>query len=317
MKNMKSILSFYFLCILLITACKDSQMTQQITIPGTPATKGFVEVEGTKLDYVAEGKGKPCLVIGSSLYYPRTFSKLLREHFRFYFVDMRWFAKSYLPVNLNDFTRQTIVDDIEKVRSELKLEKVILIGHSIHGAIAFEYAKQHPDKVSHLVMIDAPNTAGNIDQDIAVSDLWNTASTERKDMQNNNWQILANMQNLTPEQLEIETYCLMSPEYWYNPTYDARWLWHGMTLNIDILHYLYNTVFSDYHMFADGRRVPVPTFLAQGRYDYVYPYTLWNGYDTIHGLTIKIFDKSGHTPQLEENGLFDTELLKWINENAK
>ena len=312
---MKSILCFFILFIFVVNGCTDSQNSDHILIPETPDLKGYVEVDGTKLDYVAEGKGMPCLVIGSSIYYPRTFAKLLRDHFQLYFVDMRWFAKSYSPMNLSEFTIQTIVADIEKVRSELKLEKVILIGHSIHGAIAFEYAKQHPDHVSHLVMIDAPNTAGTIDQKVAISDLWNTASTERKDMQSKNWQILANMKNLTPAQLEIETYCLMSPEYWYDPTYDARWLWQGMTLNIDILHYLYNTIFSNYHMLAEGRRVPVPTFLAQGRYDYVYPYTLWNGYDTIQGLTIKIFDKSGHTPQLEENGLFDTELLKWINEN--
>jgi proline iminopeptidase len=312
---MKSILCFYILFLLVSTSCKDSQDVNQNVVPETPDSTGFVEVDGTKLDFIVEGKGKPCLVIGSSIYYPRTFAKLLKDHFQLYFVDMRWFAKSYSPMNLSDFTLQTIVADIEKVRSELKLEKVIIMGHSIHGAIAFEYAKQHPDRVSHLVMIDAPNTAGTIEQEVAISDLWNTASAERKDMQRKNWQILANMKNLTPAQLEIETYCLMSPEYWYNPTYDARWLWQGMTLNIDILHYLYNNIFSNYHMFKDGRSVSVPTFLAQGRYDYVYPYTLWNGCDTIQGLKIKIFDKSGHTPQLEENGLFDTELLKWINEN--
>jgi proline iminopeptidase len=315
MENIKSILCFYVLFILVSTGCKDSQNVEQIPIPESPDSTGFVLIDGTKLDFIVEGKGIPCLVIGSSIYYPRTFSKVLQDHFHLYFVDMRWFAKNYSPVNLSDFRLQTIIDDIEKVRSELKLEKVIIMGHSIHGAIAYEYAKQHPDKVSHLVMIDAPNTAGNIDQEVAISDLWNTASAERKDMQSKNWQILANMNNLTPAQLEIETYCLMSPEYWYDPTYDARWLWQGMTLNIDILHYLYNNIFSNYHMFKDGHSVPVPTFLAQGRYDYVYPYTLWNGYDTIQGLTIKIFDKSGHTPQLEENGLFDTELLKWINEN--
>jgi len=315
MQNMKSILCFYILFILVLSGCKDSQNVNQNIVPETPDSTGFVEVDGTKLDFIVEGRGKPCLIIGSSIYYPRTFSQVLQDHFQLYFVDMRWFAKKYSPVNLADFTIQTIVDDIEKVRSELKLEKVILMGHSIHGAISFEYAKQHPDRVSNLVMIDAPNLAGNVDQDIAISDLWNTASAERRDMQNKNWQILANMKNLSPAELEVETYCLMSPEYWYNPTYDARWLWQGMALNTDILHYLYNTVFSNYHMFKDGLRVPVPTFLAQGKYDYVYPYTLWNGYDTIQGLTIKIFDKSGHTPQLEENVLFDTELVKWINEN--
>jgi proline iminopeptidase len=68
-------------------------------------------------------------------------------------------------------------------------------------------------------------------------------------------------------------------------------------------------------MFKDERSVPVPRFIALGKYDFVDPYTLWKGYDNIPGITIRIFEKSGHTPQLEESELFDKELLEWINEN--
>jgi proline iminopeptidase len=48
-----------------------------------------------------------------------------------------------------------------------------------------------------------------------------------------------------------------------------------------------------------------------GKFDYVDPYTLWKGFEDIRGLTVKVFDKSGHTPQLEECDLFDRELQGW------
>ncbi len=227
---------------------------------------------------------------------------------------MRWFAKDYAKADLDKFTLQTIVDDIEKVRTELKLEKIIILGHSIHGTIAFEYARSHPDKVTHVIMIGSPNNQTNQVQDDAINHIWKTASAERQSLMDKNWQILATMKNLTPAQSVVETYCYMAPKYWFNPTYDAHWLWEDMTLNTDILNYLYDCIFKDYYMFKNGRNVPVPTYVAAGKYDYVDPASLWEGYGDIKGLTVKLFEKSGHTPQLEESALFDKEILKWINE---
>jgi len=304
--------SFLAVSLIFFLTTPDSTKVQEEPDKST-YSKGSVIIDGTKLNYEIEGKGKPCLVIGSSIYYPRTFSKELRKHFQFYFVDMRWFAKSYSPVKLENFTLQTIVNDIDRIITELKLEKVIIMGHSIHGTIAFEYARKHPDKVSHIIMIGSPNYQSNPEQENAINALWNTASDERKEIQNKNWKILAGMKNLSPTQSEIETYCLMSPEYWFDPRYDAHWLWADMTLNTDILHYLYNNIFLNYRMFKDGRKVPVPTFVALGRFDYVDPAPLWNEDYDINGLTIKIFERSGHTPQIEESELFDKVLVEWIN----
>jgi proline iminopeptidase len=219
MSLMRSVL-LPFMMVFMTT--NNSLIENQQGLNNTNYKEGSITINGTILNYRVEGKGKPCLVIGSSIYYPRTFSKELRNHFQFYFVDMRWFAKNYFPVKLEDFTLQTIVDDIDRIITELKLERVIIMGHSIHGTIAFEYARKHPDKVSHIIMIGSPNNQSNPEQENAINELWNTASAERKEMQSKNWKILAGMKNLSPAQSEIETYCLMGPEYWFDPTYDAH-----------------------------------------------------------------------------------------------
>jgi proline iminopeptidase len=312
---MLPIVRYLFLLLIVFSGCKNSRTVQEKKTRQAQPEKGYVEVSGTKLSYVIEGKGQPCLVIGSSIYYPRTFSQQLRDSLKFYFVDMRWFAVEYSPVKVESFTIDTIISDIEKVRSALKLEKMIIAGHSIHSVIAFEYARNHPERVSHIVMIGSPAYQTNREQDDAINEIWKTASPERQRLMDENWKRLAAMKNLTPAQFDVENYCLMAPKYWYDMKYDAKWLWKDMTLNTDILHSLYDSVFRDYFIFRNGRNVPAPTFVAMGKYDYVDPYTLWDGLEDIPGLTIRLFEKSGHTPQLEESAIFDTTLLKWLREN--
>jgi proline iminopeptidase len=306
---------YIFFLLFILFSCKNSHETQEKGNREPVPEYGSIEVSGTKLNWIAEGKGRPCLVIGSSIYYPRTFSEHIKDSLRFYFVDMRWFAKDYMPVKPENFTIDTIISDIEKVRSELKLQKMIILGHSIHSVIAFEYARKHPDKVSHIIMIGSPAYQSNGQQEDAVNNIWKTASPERQNLMIENWKKLAAMKNLSPAQFDIENYCLMAPKYWYDMTYDAKWLWKDMTLNTDILHSLYDSVFRDYFIFRNERNVPVPTYVAMGKYDYVDPYTLWEGFDDIRGLTVSIFEKSGHTPQLEESAHFDRELLKWLSVN--
>ena len=66
----------------------------------------FISVNGIKLSYAIEGSGIPCLVIGSAIYYPRTFSQELRQHFKFIFADERGFVPTDTPVDLNEVTRR-------------------------------------------------------------------------------------------------------------------------------------------------------------------------------------------------------------------
>jgi proline iminopeptidase len=59
--------------------------------------------------------------------------------------------------------------------------------------------------------------------------------------------------------------------------------------------------------------ISCPIFLALGRHDYFNPPHLWQGYEAYTSdLTLHIFEKSGHTPQLEEAAVFDQVLLEWI-----
>ena len=276
---------------------------------------GDINVPGSRLHYVIEGTGRPCLVIGSSVYYPRTFSKSLRKHLKLIFVDMRWFAPITKPLPI--YSLATVVDDIDKVRQTLKLDKPIIMGHSIHGTIALEYARRHRENVSGVVTIGSPVLMTSDRYDASAEEIWKTASQDRQKLQNENWHNLPDLNKHAELQPDVENYLAMAPKYWFNPRYNARWLWKGMTIHSNLLHHLYNDVFKNYDMFGNEQSVPVPTFSATGLYDYVIPHTSWVEHQDIPSLTVSVFHKSGHTPQLEEPELFDQHLLHWLNQHQE
>ena len=72
-------------------------------------------------------------------------------------------------------------------------------------------------------------------------------------------------------------------------------------------------MFAYYNVANALKAISCPIFLALGRYDYFNPPHLWEKYrEHASDLTIRIFEKSAHTPQLEESDNFDEELMRWL-----
>ncbi|MGD1893317.1 MAG: alpha/beta fold hydrolase [Cyclobacteriaceae bacterium] len=129
---------------------------------------------------------------------------------------------------------------------------------------------------------------------------------------------MSELDRLTGQQEAAARYNNMSPQYWYNPRYDASWLWDGMTVHSEVTQHLFSGVFRDYDMFEPAISISVPMLVVMGKHDYVIPYTLWqNRYPSIDDLTLEIFEKSGHTPQLEQSEHFNQKLISWINAKFK
>ena len=278
------------------------------------ARSGVIQVDGSQLNYVVEGEGTTCLVIGSSIYYPKTFSSRLRQHLKMYFVDMKWFAKDYVTEDLDHVTIESIVQDVEQIRLALGLEKPLIMGHSIHGTIATEYVKKFGSRVIGLVVIGSPAEWSNTTYTKKAAALWATASPERKRLQEENWGKVQELDRLTGQEEASARYNNMSPQYWYDPKYDAGWLWKDMTVHSEVTQHLFTKVFKEYNMFDPPKSIAVPVFVGLGKYDYVIPHTLWrSNYKSIPDFKLVLFDKSGHTPQLEESQLFDKALIEWIH----
>jgi proline iminopeptidase len=276
---------------------------------------GIVEVEGARLRYVSEGRGVPVLVIGSSVYYPRMFSQELREHLQLVFVDLRHFATSDPEFNADSVTRETYADDIEHVRRTLELGDVFVMGHSLAGSIALEYARRYPEHVRGVIAVGGH--AYRTDEEPGPADrLWEAdASEDRKQILARNFAELTPevMEGLSPAEQYVRRYDANAPKAWYDPNYDGAWLWEGVVLNMALLNRVYGELFKHYDLTQEQPDIGVPVLIVHGRYDYLVAHTVWD--DRRHKLarhTYALMEESAHSPPLEEPERFDAIVLDWV-----
>jgi proline iminopeptidase len=275
---------------------------------------GVVDVEGASLPYRIEGHGPPCLVLGSVAFYTRAFSQALREHLELVFIDLRHFVPADSGPVPSQLSIDTYADDLERVRTTLGLGDVVVIGHSVHSFIALEYARRYPAHVRGVVAIGGVPSTSEAEYEAAFEQLWQTASEQRKTLRAEKQAELASEPNeaLSPGQHFVREYVARGPMWWHDPTYDATWLWEGVEFNWPVFERL-GGLFDLYDPAQGPGQITAPVLIAHGLFDYPNPHPLWEAHR--HKLarhTLVFFEKSGHTPQLEEPERFDETLLRWV-----
>lgn len=275
------------------------------------------ETKGFQLQYCSKGEGLETIVVGSALYYPRTFSQNIHKHLRLTYMDHRGFApKPDHAFTQSEYELDVIIDDIEHLRQHLGLNQIVIIGHSGHAFMALEYAKKYPQFVSHVVMLGViPNLSA--ESNIAVEQYWqDSVSPDRKAALKHSEQNLPDekLATLSPSQRFIKQYIRSGARIWYDFNFDSSPLWEGVEINMEIFSYIWGTVFRDIDITQGLDKFDKPIFLGLGRYDFLAPYCLWNPIRSkFKNLTVRVFEKSGHTPQYEEPKLLDEELIKWLS----
>lgn len=265
---------------------------------------------GFNLNYCIHGhKGLATFVIGSSVYYPRIFSKDLHNMLSFIFMDHRGFVFNN-EAKSEDFTVDAIIDDYEALRKKLKLDKILIVGHSIHAFMALEYAKRYPQYVAGLILI-----ATSPYPDIAAANQYfeEFASPERKAKLGINLTNLETHPTKNSDQVFVQRMLTFAPMLWYDWNFDATFLWKDVILSAIGSNIIWGSMFSDYDMKKTLNKIHCPIFLALGRHDYWNPPYLWDIYESrFKNITLRVFEKSGHTPSIEEPMLFNTEVESWL-----
>lgn len=107
------------------------------------------------INYVDEGKGAQTLLfvhgLGSNLKAWQKNIVTLKDNYRCIAVDLPNYGQSssgQYPFNMRFFA-QTIYQFVQK----LELRQVVLVGHSMGGQAALHLALQHPEILSHLILL--------------------------------------------------------------------------------------------------------------------------------------------------------------------
>jgi pimeloyl-ACP methyl ester carboxylesterase len=112
---------------------------------------GFAEVNGTKLSYEARGKGPAVVLIHGGLVDGRLWDEQmgpLSKHFRVVRYDLRGYGRSAAPTE--PFSH---LEDLRGLLDFLKIEKATLVGLSLGGIIAADFALEHTGRVERLVLV--------------------------------------------------------------------------------------------------------------------------------------------------------------------
>jgi len=115
-----------------------------------PFVTGIAEVNRTSLYYEIMGEGQPIILIHGGLLDSRMWDGQFQKfanNYRVIRYDIRGHGKSALPKG-----KYSHVKDLENLFKFLDIERAHIIGLSLGGTIAIDFALEHPEKVSSLIL---------------------------------------------------------------------------------------------------------------------------------------------------------------------
>lgn len=145
------------LCLLLAPACALSATALGNWTDKSPHKSEFINVNSVRLHYLDwGGKGETMLFLHGLGDNPHIFDDLapkFTNRFRVVGLTRRGHGQSEMPET--GYDTATLVEDIRQFLDALKIERVVLVGHSIAGDELSRFAVVHPDRVIKLVYLDA------------------------------------------------------------------------------------------------------------------------------------------------------------------
>ena len=125
-----------------------------------PPLGRFVDVDGCRIHYLEQGSGPTLLLIhglsGNMRNFAHSLVERLKDKYRIILVDRPGSGYSTRPRRASATIRAQ-ADTMARFIEALRLERPLVVGHSLGGAIALSLALNHPEKVAGLALL-APAT---------------------------------------------------------------------------------------------------------------------------------------------------------------
>lgn len=140
-----------------VTSCQ-SRMKPKETVSTQsmkPAESGYADVNGLKMYYEVHGQGKPIVLLhGSFMTIPLNWSHLLpllAKDRKVIVVELQGHGRTRdIP---RDISYEGMADDVSGLLRHLKIDRADILGYSMGGGVAFQFAVRHPDQLRRLVVL--------------------------------------------------------------------------------------------------------------------------------------------------------------------
>jgi len=217
---------------------------------------------------------------------------VLAKKRRVIFYDQRGTGRSPSAKG-QTYTLADQINDLEDLRAHLGADRIELLGHSWRGYLVMAYAAQHPEHISHLIIVDS--AAPKFKDTIFLFDNVFPEGTERQQSVS----FAEEMGDKGASDTDLREYFSM---LFYSPQNRDKFL---ATVSPSVYRKDINeAVEKDIERFdlnPEIRKFRFPTLVLTGRYDMnVAPVVAYKIHQAIPGSKFSVFERSGHLPFFEE-----------------
>lgn len=272
--------------------------------------ENYVDINGWRTRYASAGDHGPAIILlhGLGASYESWYFNIdsLGEHARVYAPDIVYFGKSAKPER--EPQHSDFVDFTFHFMDKFGLDRAVLVGNSMGGAIATKAALVHPERVAGLVLVNSAGfgrelawwlrlrTLVNI-RPMGIPPPWLTQLGLRA--------IFEVPSRISDDVLEL----LMSVEQDKESIRTAR-----RVLNIGVDWRGLKPVLLE-QIRDSAHQITAPTLIVWGKQDRVVPLRhAFTARKRIPNARIHLFEKCGHTPQLEYPAQFNALIQEFADE---
>src|SRR5215204_3460952 len=122
-----------------------------------PSNSGYAPVNGIKVYYEVYGEGKPIVLLHGAFYtiemnWAQVIPKLSKTR-KVIAIEMQ--GHGHTPFSDRELSITTLASDVEKLMDYLKIDSADVVGYSMGGSIAYQFAVQSPKRLRKLVIISS------------------------------------------------------------------------------------------------------------------------------------------------------------------
>ena len=277
-------------------------------------TKQLINIGDCELYCETEGEGVPLVLIhggpGGTHHCFHPWLSDAKDKFKIIYYDQRGCGLSDFSAGEGYSFEQT-VDDLEKLRIALKIDKWVVLGHSFGGGVAQYYTIKYPQNVLGMVLV---GSVPMINRPELVS-------------QNENWALNADEKAQVAKVLQLVMDGKLNyAQYFYNDAINGGWKRQNFykplqerfsqLANFDIaFDPNFNSDYGVYDFEHAFETCPIPTLICEGKYD-----SLWSAkkvpvlLKNFPNAKFRSFEYSSHNIYSDEPKLFVKEVEQWVKE---
>lgn len=277
---------------------------------------GAVARESFTLHYKTIGTGRPLLLLsggpGFDVDYMMPLAQELSASYQCILLEQRGTGRSQPPALTPENANVAVmVEDIEALRDSMKLNKLVILGHSWGGMLGMAYAAAHADRVDSLVLV----ASGGMDSSfgpIFMDNILMRATTIERQRIRQIQDAMGSASDLQTAYLDLSR--LLVPLYFFDRDRGEQFMAAAKkeSYHPQLAHLVQIDLQRNYNVHDQLRHFNPPVLIIQGHQDPMPEGVAFDSKATLPNVQLLFLNESGHFPWLEQPEAFYKSLRAFL-----